>query len=48
MLGRDPSALPITGRGEIPSVEEKSTNLQVGGKVFGVCIKRRHKVARPI
>ena len=48
MLERDPSAPPIAGRGGILSVEEKSTNLQGGGKVFGVCLKGRHKVARPI
>ena len=35
MLGRDPSTPPIAGRGGIWSVEEKGTNLQGGGKVFG-------------
>ena len=47
MLGRDPSALPITGRGKILSVEDKSTNLQGGGKVSGVCFKEGHKVPDP-
>ena len=48
MLGRDPSAPLIAGRGGILSVKGKGTNLQGGGKVFGVCLKGRHKVARPI
>ena len=45
MLGRDLSTPPIVGRGGIPSVKEKSTNLQGGARVFGVCLKGRHKVA---
>ena len=48
MLGRDPSTPPIVGRGGIPSVEEKGTNMQGGDKVFGVFLEGRHKVARPI
>ena len=39
MLGRDPSAPPISGRGEILSVEEKSTNLQGGVGYLGFVLK---------
>ena len=45
MLGRNLNAPPIVGRGAIPSAEEKSTNLQEGARVFGVCLKGRRKVA---
>lgn len=48
MLGRDPSAPPLAGRGGIPKGQGKRRiTLQVrGGKVYGLSAGR-HKVARP-
>ena len=48
LLGRDqgfPTAVVGVG---LPSLEKEGTDLQRGGKIFGVCSERRHEAVRSV
>ena len=48
LLGRDQGFTRAVDGVRLPSLEKEGTDLQRGGKIFGVCSERRHESVRPV
>ena len=48
LLGRNQDFIRAVDGVWLPSLEKEGTDLQRGGKIFGVCSERRHEAVRPV
>ena len=48
LLGRDQGFTRAVDGVRLLSLEKEGTDLQRGGKIFGVCSERRHQAVRPV